>query len=167
MGGPPSMEPKIIYMRATGGEVGAAASLAPKVGPLGMSPKVVGEQIKKATMDWVGMKVTVKLVVVNRQATVSVVPSAASLIIKALNDNSNKEHDGNVTLQDIIDVAKVMRRRSIAKKMSGTVKEILGTAYSVGCTVDDQHPRDIIAAINDGSITIDDYEAPAEEEEEE
>lgn len=58
MGGPPNMEPKIIFMRATGGEVGAAASLAPKVGPLGMSPKVVGEQIKKATMDWMGMKVS-------------------------------------------------------------------------------------------------------------
>ena len=164
MGGPPNQEVKIIYMRATGGEIGAASSLAPKVGPLGMSPKVVGEQIKAATMDWAGMKVTVKLVVLNRQATVSVVPSAASLIIKALNDHENKEHDGNITLQDIIDVAKVMRRRSIAKKMSGTVKEILGTAYSVGCTVDDQHPRDIINAINDGSITIDDYEAPPEEE---
>lgn len=29
-------------MRATGGEVGAASSLAPKIGPLGLSPKKVG-----------------------------------------------------------------------------------------------------------------------------
>ena len=28
-------------MRATGGEVGAASSLAPKIGPLGLSPKKV------------------------------------------------------------------------------------------------------------------------------
>ena len=167
MGGPPNNEIKIIYMRAVGGEVGAASSLAPKVGPLGMSPKVVGEQIKKATMDWAGMKVTVKLLVQNRQATVSVVPSAASLIIKALNDPGNKEHDGNVTMDQIIDIAKQMRRRSIAKHMSGTVKEILGTAYSVGCTVDDEHPRDVISAINDGTIPIEDYEAPEEEPEEE
>ena len=167
MGGPPNNEIKIIYMRAVGGEVGAASSLAPKVGPLGMSPKVVGEQIKKATMDWAGMKVTVKLLVQNRQATVSVVPSAASLIIKALNDPGNKEHDGNITMDQIIDIAKQMRRRSIAKHMSGTVKEILGTAYSVGCTVDDEHPRDVISAINDGTIPIEDYEAPEEEPEEE
>ena len=167
MGGPPNNEIKIIYMRAVGGEVGAASSLAPKVGPLGMSPKVVGEQIKKATMDWAGMKVTVKLLVQNRQATVSVVPSAASLIIKALNDPGNKEHDGNVTMDQIIDIAKQMRRRSIAKHMSGTVKEILGTAYSVGCTVDDEHPRDVISAINDSTIPIEDYEAPEEEPEEE
>ena len=32
-----------VYVRATGGEVGAASSLAPKIGPLGLSPKKVGE----------------------------------------------------------------------------------------------------------------------------
>lgn len=67
----------------------------------------------------------------------------------------------------VIDVAKTMRRRSIARTMAGTVKEILGTAYSVGCTVDGKHPRDVISAIQDGEITVDDYEAPEEEEEEE
>ncbi len=30
-----------MYVRATGGEVGAASSLAPKIGPLGLSPKKV------------------------------------------------------------------------------------------------------------------------------
>ncbi len=29
-----------------------------------------------------------------------------------------------------------MREKSIARHFVGTVKEILGTAYSVGCTVD-------------------------------
>ena len=32
-----------VYVRATGGEVGAASSLAPKIGPLGLSPKKVGD----------------------------------------------------------------------------------------------------------------------------
>ena len=32
-----------VYVRATGGEVGAASSLAPKIGPLGLSPKKVGK----------------------------------------------------------------------------------------------------------------------------
>lgn len=40
-------------LRATGGEVGASATLAPKIGPLGLSPKKVGEDIAKATGDWV------------------------------------------------------------------------------------------------------------------
>ena len=42
-------------MRTVGGEVGSASSLAPKIGPLGLSPKKVGEDIQKATMDWKGL----------------------------------------------------------------------------------------------------------------
>ena len=34
-----------VYVRATGGEVGAASSLAPKIGPLGLSPKKVGKPL--------------------------------------------------------------------------------------------------------------------------
>ncbi len=49
-----------------------------------------------------------------------------------------------------------MRFKSQARKLSGTVKEALGTCYSVGCTVNGKHPSDIIAGINDGSILIDD-----------
>jgi ribosomal protein L11 len=40
------------HLRATGGEVGASSALAPKIGPLGLSPKKVGEDIAKATGDW-------------------------------------------------------------------------------------------------------------------
>ena len=82
MGPPPSNEPpKYVIMRAVGGEVGSASSLAPKIGPLGLSPKKVGEDIQKATMDWKGMNVTVKLTIINRQATVEMIPSASALII--------------------------------------------------------------------------------------
>ncbi len=74
-------------MRVTGGEVGAASSLAPKIGPLGLSPKKIGEDIAKETAkDWKGLRITVKLTVQNRQAKISVVPSAAALVIKALKE---------------------------------------------------------------------------------
>jgi len=74
-------------VRVTGGEVGAASSLAPKIGPLGLSPKKIGEDIaKETTKDWKGLRITVKLTVQNRQAKVSVVPSAASMVIKALKE---------------------------------------------------------------------------------
>lgn len=86
---PPKFDPnevKVIYVRVTGGEVGAVSSLAPKVGPLGLSPKKVGDDIAKATGDWKGLRITAKLLVQNRQAKVEVVPSAASLIIKSLKE---------------------------------------------------------------------------------
>lgn len=50
------------------------------------SPKKIGDDIAKATSDWKGLKITVQLKIQNRQASISVVPSAASLIIKALKE---------------------------------------------------------------------------------
>lgn len=158
---PPKMDPnevKIIYVRVTGGEVPGASSLAPKVGPLGMSPKKVGDDLVKATMaEWKGLRVTCKLLVQNRQAKVEVVPGAASLIIKALKEPfrdrkkvKNIVHNGSITMDDVIRIAKIMRARSLAKKFEGTVLEILGTCQSVGCRVDGEDPHDIIEQIHEG-----------------
>ncbi|KAK7801725.1 hypothetical protein U0070_013219, partial [Myodes glareolus] len=42
-------EIKVVYLRCTGGKVGATPALVPKIGPLGLSPKKVGGDIAKAT----------------------------------------------------------------------------------------------------------------------
>ena len=73
---PPKFDPneiKVIKFRVVGGEMGATSSLAPKVGPLGLSPKKIGEDIMKATTEWKGLKITVQLTVQNRQAQVGTV----------------------------------------------------------------------------------------------
>merc|ERR1739838_209237 len=152
-------EVKYVYLRAVGGEVGATSSLAPKVGPLGLSPKKIGEDIAKATSDWKGLKITVQLNVQNRQATISVCPSAAALIIKALKEPhrdrkkvKNVKHNGNITMDDIYHAARVMRPRSLARDFAGTVKEVLGTAQSVVCTIDGEDPHDLIDQITDGEL---------------
>ena len=174
-----------MYLRAVGGEVGATSSLAPKIGPLGLSPKKVGDDIAKGTADWKGLKITVKLIIQNRQAQIEVVPSAASLIIKALKEPArdrkkvkNVKHNGNLSFDEILNIARQMRPRSMARKLEGkhcflpkmniqlnssifffekgTVKEILGTANSVGCTVDGQSPQDLIEKIKDGDLEIPD-----------
>jgi large subunit ribosomal protein L12e len=151
------------YLRATGGEVGASSALAPKIGPLGLSPKKVGEDIAKATGDWKGLRVTVQLRIQNRQATVSVVPSASSLVIKALKEpprdrkkEKNIKHTKSIPLDEIIEIARIMRPKSLARELKGTVKEILGTAFSVGCQVDGRSPKDVSDDIESGEIEIPD-----------
>jgi len=49
-----------------------------------------------------------------------------------------------------------MKSKSLSKDLAGGVKEILGTAQSVGCTIDGKPPHDIIDAINDGEIEVPD-----------
>lgn len=68
----------------------------------------------------------------------------------------NIKHSGNITLDEIFDIARIMRSKSLAKTLANGAKEILGTAQSVGCTVDGQPPHDIIEAITAGDIEVPD-----------
>ena len=68
----------------------------------------------------------------------------------------NIKHTGNISLDEIIEIARTMKSKSLAKDLAGGAKEILGTAQSVGCTVDGQPPHDIIDGINSGEIEIPD-----------
>ena len=86
---PPKADPgevKYVVIRSTGGEVPGGSVLAPKLGPLGVPPKKAGDDIAKATQAYKGLKVTVRLAIQNRQATVEVLPSASTLIIQALKE---------------------------------------------------------------------------------
>lgn len=102
---------------------------------------------------------TVKLTIQNRQAAVSVVPSASSLIIRALKEpprdrkkEKNIKHNKSVSLDEIIEIARTMRFKSFSKDLRGCVKEILGTAFSVGCQVDGKSPKAVSDAIEAGEI---------------
>lgn len=140
-------------------------------------------------MDWKGIKVTVRLSVVNRvvsgqrkkrersftfrpgsfllsflsQATPTIVPTASALIMKELKEAprdrkkvKNIKHSGNITFDSVINIARILRFKSMAKKLKGTVKEVLGTAFSIGCTVNGKSPVDLQKEIDDGSLTVPD-----------
>lgn len=47
-------------------------------------------------------------------------------------------------MTDVIGIARIMRPRSMSRELSGTIREILGTCQSVGCTVDGESPHDLI-----------------------
>jgi len=142
---PPKIDPgtvTTIFIRTVGGQVGAVSTLAPKLGPLGLSPKKIGEQLSNATVNWEGLRVMCKLKVQNRQATVEVVPSAAVLLIKSLNEPlrdrkkvKGVKHNGNITMKNVILISKLLRNRSLSINLEGTIKEILGTAKSIGCKI--------------------------------
>ncbi|KAG5492634.1 hypothetical protein JKF63_05704 [Porcisia hertigi] len=161
---PPKFDPNqeiIVVVRAVGGEVAATASLAPKVGPLGLNAKKIGEDIAKSTKDWKGLKVTCELRVKNRVATVVVTPSVASRLIRALKEPprdrkkvKNIKHSGNIPFAEIIKIAKESQSKSMGSDLKAVVMEVLGTAVSIGCTVDGESPRDIQAKVQEGKLKV-------------
>ncbi|CAJ1009043.1 Ribosomal protein L11, N-terminal domain [Leishmania naiffi] len=161
---PPKFDPNqeiIVVVRAVGGEVAATASLAPKVGPLGLNAKKIGEDIAKCTKDWKGLKVTCELRVKNRVATVVVTPSVASRLIRALKEPprdrkkvKNIKHSGNIPFSEIIKIAKESQAKSMGSDLKAVVMEVLGTAVSIGCTVDGESPRDIQTKVQEGKLKV-------------
>merc|ERR1712226_1418928 len=159
---PPKFDPLQVHtlvLRVVGGEVPGGAVLAPKCGPLGLAPKKLGDDISKGTKEWKGLKVTVKCTVQNRQCQVEVIPSASALLIKALKEPvrdrkkvKDIEHDGDISLDDVYEISRTMRYKSMARQFSGTVKEILGTANSLGCTVDGESPMEWQEQIDSGEL---------------
>lgn len=89
----------------------------------------------------------------------SIVPSASSLVIRALKEpprdrkkEKNIKHSKSIPFDEIITIARTMRaaNKSLAKELKGTVKEILGTAFSVGCQVDGKSPKDVGDGVDSG-----------------
>lgn len=54
----------------------------------------------------------------------------------------------------MLDIARTMRSRSMARELKGTVREILGTAHSVGCTVDGISAPDMLVKVAAGEIDV-------------
>lgn len=84
--------------------------------------------IAKATGDWKGLRVTVQLTIQNRQAAVAVVPSASSLVIKALKEpprdrkkEKNIKHSGSVSLDEIINIASASKSLPLMCSRSGVL----------------------------------------------
>ena len=62
---------------------------------------------------------------------------------RVVSQEKNILHNGNISMDDVIEIARIMSDRSCARDLSGTIREILGTCVSVGCTVDHEEPRDL------------------------
>lgn len=82
-------------------------------------------------------------------------PSTASLLLKELgvekgSSSSSENKIGNLTLEQVKTVASAKKDIFLAKTFKAAVKTVLGTALSIGATVDGDDPRVIQKKIEDG-----------------
>lgn len=151
---------KILTLKVVGGELPGPA-LAQKAGPLGLNGKQLGEEIKKATNDFRGIKMHVMLLVKDRKATIELIPGTGALVLKALREPvrdrkkvKNVLHNGSISLEDVIQIARIKRPLSNSNSFAGTIKEVVGTCMSVGCKIEGKHPKQIIEDINQGTLKL-------------
>ena len=159
-----SDEMKYTQMKVVGGEPPSNAVLSSKLAPFGCNPKKAGEAIANATKEYTNIRIYVKLSIQSREIKkVDIIPTCCAQIIKELKEPKRQrkkekgavfKHTGNLSLQQIITIAKQMRDRSLSRELKGTVKEVLGSCVAVGITVDGKSPKDVQKEIDAGKHKI-------------
>lgn len=88
-------------------------------------------------------------------------PSTACLIIKGLKETprdrkkvKNIVHHGNLTLDQVVDIARSNRTKSLARELKGTVLEVIGTATSMGCSIEGISAQEMIKKVKSGEVAI-------------
>ncbi|MBI4896505.1 MAG: 50S ribosomal protein L11 [Candidatus Aenigmarchaeota archaeon] len=146
----------------TGGKATPAPPLGPALAPLGVNVGQVIALINEKTKAFAGMEVPIKIHVDEKKnITVSMgTPPVSSMLKKELkkdklatvNEDKSRNMAGNVSLQSIIKIAE--SKDSMAGLLKSRVTQVLGTCVSCGVTVDGRSPKDVIADIKNGTITI-------------
>ena len=151
-------EKKVVEALVNGGQATAGPPLGPALGPLGVNVLAIVNKINEITKDYAGMKVPVKVSVDtdNKEFEVSVgTPTASALLVSELGVSKgsgvpNTEKIGDLTLEQVLKVAKMKREDVLSRNIKATVKEVLGTSVSMGVTVEGKDPREIQNEIDQG-----------------
>lgn len=156
-------EVAVFYFGCKGGIPISNAVLAPKVARLGVAggPGGVAKKIADSSKDFMGLSCLAKVIIENRQVEVEIQPRTSALVLKALKKpyvarkkGEHRVHSGNLTLTQITDIARSIQERSFAKTLTGCVLEVLGTANSIGLTVEGVSPKELQQQIKNGEIAI-------------
>ena len=157
-------EMKQVMLKVVGGEPPSNAVLSTKLAPYGCNPKKAGEEIMKNTKDFTNIRMYVKLSIQSREIKqVELLPTSSSYIIKELKEPTRQrrkvkgavfKHSGNLSFDQVKNIAKKIREKSLAREMKGTVKEVLGTCLAVGITVDGKNPKEVTKEVDNGQHNI-------------
>ena len=153
------VEKKIVDLLVSGGQATAGPPLGPALGPLGVNTMAVVTKINELTKDYAGMKVPVKVAVDVEEKTFEVTvgtPTASALIVSELkiekgSGTPNTEKVGDLTMEQVMRIAKVKHPQLLASTLKGATKEVLGTCVSMGVTVEGKDPREVQTEIDQGN----------------
>ncbi len=114
------------------------------------------------TKEYKGLMVPVRIIIdlETRKFEIEVkTPPTSQLILRELgldkgSDRPKHKIIGNLTIDQVIKIARIKRKQSLAKSLKGVVKEVLGTCVSMGVTVDGKDPRIVQKEIDEGKYNI-------------
>jgi large subunit ribosomal protein L11 len=150
---------KVVELLVNGGQANAGPPLGPALGPLGVNIMAIVNKINELTKDYAGMKVPVKISVDTEDKTFDVTvgtPTASALIVAELkvekgSGTPNTVKIGNLSMEQMVRIAKIKGPQLFAPTIKDATKELLGTCVSLGVTVEGKDPREVQNEIDAGT----------------
>jgi large subunit ribosomal protein L11 len=151
-------ETKVVEALVNGGQATAGPPLGPALGPLGVNVLAIVTKINEITKDYSGMKVPVKVSVDTETKAFEVsvgTPTTSALLVSELgitkgSGTPNTQKIGDLSMEQVVKIAKMKSADILARDLKAAVCEVLGTGVSMGVTVEGKDPRDIQKEIVEG-----------------
>ncbi|MBI2044490.1 50S ribosomal protein L11 [Candidatus Pacearchaeota archaeon] len=149
-----------IKLLVEGGEMKPGPTLSQKLGPAGINISQVIQKINDSTKNFPGMKVPVELNVDSSTKTFEVKvfsPPVSELLKKELglekgSGLQKKQYAGNISIEQIISVAKTKMPNLLCKDLKSAVKTVIGTCVSLGVLVENEPASLVGVQIDEGKF---------------
>lgn len=149
---------KVVKMQIKGGEAKPEPPLGPAIADAGLNVAEVIDRINKITEKYRGYILTVKLIIDLDSKNYDIqleLPTITSLLLNIANvsepsgDPMHKKV-GNIKLEDVVKIAILKKPELTAKSLKGAIKTVLGSARSIGITVEGKDPKEVSRDIDRG-----------------
>lgn len=145
----------VVEALVPGGKASAGPPLGPALGPLGVNVAQVVAKINEQTKDLNGMQVPVKIKVKSRtEFEIEVgTPPTSALILKEMGvekGTGDKSTVGNLTIEQVVKIVNIKRKSLLSKTLKNAAREVIGTAGSLGATVDGLPSKEAQQVLADG-----------------
>jgi Ribosomal protein L11 len=145
----------VVEALVPGGKASAGPPLGPALGPLGVNVAQVVAKINEQTKDLNGMQVPVKVIVKSRtEFEIEVgTPPTSALIIREIGvekGTGDKTIIGDLTMEQVLKIANIKRKGLLSKTLKNAAREVIGTAGSLGATIDGMPSKEAQLAVADG-----------------
>jgi large subunit ribosomal protein L11 len=145
----------VVEALVPGGKASAGPPLGPALGPLGVNVAQVVAKINEQTKDLNGMQVPVKVIVKSRtEFEIEVgTPPTSALIIREIGvekGTGDKTIIGDLTMEQVLKIANIKRKGLLSKTLKNAAREVIGTAGSLGATIDGMPSKEAQLAVASG-----------------
>ncbi len=150
----------VVKALVTGGSASGGPPIGPAVGPTGINIKDVVDVVNEKTMIFKGLTVPVRIECDPETKKFEIfveTPSTASLLLKEAgvekgSQDPGNDKIGNLTLEQVFNVVKAKKDNFLDKTYRAAVKTVLGTAISVGLTINGDSPKILQKQIDGGQF---------------